>query len=332
MRLSRRKIIFTGAWAVALVAVGIGVAIGVPASSQQSISLAGAAKCEWPSGKTLLKADWGTGPGQFRYDNWEAGEPSENPFEIAVSQDNSTIALLDYANSRVQLFSRQGVFQQVVPVAGQSLADVAFDKSGKLLVLSYSDYVLRIDPKQPDKSSKLVLASGLMPSEVAVDGAEVKVRGRDGYYQLETSGGVVQPADQAATADVASEAGNDKYQITKKSRSSAALILANTKRKTSKEIRVDSPDLPLSEVRALGSDRSDNFYAMAHIYDENWKGTESWLFMGVSPDGNLLGRLRLPLDSYAGSGWTVAPDGKIIAVRSTKEGLQVTEYELGAQQ
>ena len=94
---------------------------------------------------------------------------------------------------------------------------------------------------------------------------------------------------------------------------------------------MDSPDLPVSEVRALGCDWSADFYAMAHIYDEKWKGTESWLFMGVSPDGKDLGRLRLPLDSYAGSGWTVAPDGKIIAVRSTKEGLEVDEYKLEAQ-
>jgi hypothetical protein len=199
-----------------------------------------------------LKAGWGTGPGQFRYDNWEGGAPSQNPFEIAVSQDDSMIAILDYANTRIQLFSREGVFEQVVSVPGESLADVAFDKSGKLLVLSYSDYVLRIDPKQPGKSSKLVLASGLMPSEVVVDGAEIKVRGRDGYYQLETSAGVVQPANQAATADVASPAGDNKYQVMKKSTSSAVFILANSKQRTSKQIRVDSPDLPVSEVRALG--------------------------------------------------------------------------------
>lgn len=333
MRLSRRKMIFTGAWVIALAAVGMGVAIGLPEGSiQPSITIKGAATFERPVGKTLLKAAWGAQPGQFRYDNWEGGKPSENPFEIAVSPDNSTIAILDYANSRVQLFSREGAFRQCIPVEGQSLADVTFDKSGKLLVLSYADYVLRIDPKNPGKASKLMLASGLMPSELAVDGPDVKVRGRDGYYQLETSTGVVQPEKQTATADVATPAGGNKYQVAKKSRSSGVVIVTDGKQKTAKEIRLNSPELPLSEVRALGSDQSGNVYVMAHIYDENWKGTESWCFIGVSPDGKCLGQVRLPLDSYAGSGWTVAPDGKIIAIRSTKEGLEVIEYGLEAQQ
>ena len=67
---------------------------------------------------------------------------------------------------------------------------------------------------------------------------------------------------------------------------------------------------------------------MVRIYEEGWKGTESWCFLGLSPTGAGLGQLLLPLNFWAGGGWALAPDGRIIEMLSTEAGVEITEYAL----
>ena len=88
------------------------------------------------------------------------------------------------------------------------------------------------------------------------------------------------------------------------------------------------PDLPLARARALGHDAAGNLYAMVLIYREHREGTVSWCFIGVSPEGEYLGQLRLPWEDWAGGSWTVTPSGKILELRSTEGGVVLTEYAL----
>ncbi|MGI5940385.1 MAG: hypothetical protein ACOX8V_06870 [Thermoleophilia bacterium] len=112
-------------------------------------------------------------------------------------------------------------------------------------------------------------------------------------------------------------------------KAAAVIQLIDTTTGHSLEVPVASQELPLDSIQALGTDGAGNLYAMARIYEENWTGTESWCFMGVTRDGTSLGQLRLPLDFWAGGGWTVTPEGKILELRSTQDGIEVVEYELG---
>lgn len=335
MRFSRRKAIFTAAWVVALAAIGIGVAIGVPDAGLQpkSIELTGTAVLERPTAKTLITATWGSGLGQFGRDK---GGMQMGPERLAVSRDNSTIAILDYVNSRVQLFGRDGTFQTAVPVPqGPALQDIAFDNVGRLVVLSLNGEpsVLLIDPKDPEKSEKHKIDPGLNPQELVVDGATVRVRGiGDTTYAVLGPDRAVEEAQQPSTAVVGTPVGDTAFQVIWKSNASASLVVENEQKKTAKEVEITSGTLPIDEIRPLGTDSSGDFYAMVRIYQEGWKGTESWYFLEVTPDGSCIGRLRLPLDFYAGGGWTVAPDGKILELRSTESGIQVQEHELGDQQ
>ena len=67
---------------------------------------------------------------------------------------------------------------------------------------------------------------------------------------------------------------------------------------------------------------------MVRVYREGWQGTESWCFVGLSATGENLGQVRLPLDFWAGGGYAVTPDGRILEQRSTEKGIILTTYEL----
>jgi hypothetical protein len=83
------------------------------AATAPAINVSGDAVLQRPHGKVLFAAKWGGAEGEFGYDVWGQGVPSQNPIEIAVSQDNNTIAILDYANRRVQVYSYDGSLLKV---------------------------------------------------------------------------------------------------------------------------------------------------------------------------------------------------------------------------
>ena len=112
--------------------------------------------------------------------------------------------------------------------------------------------------------------------------------------------------------------------------SSASASLTITQRATGSylEVPVGSSDLPLARASVLGHDAAGNLYAMLLIYEEHWEGTVSWCFIGISPDGEYLGQLRLPWDNWAGGSWSVTPGGKILELHSTEAGIVLTQYTL----
>ena len=155
------------------------------AISAAPIDISGDAVLERPQGKVLFAAEWGSGEGEFGYDLWEQGVPSQNPIELSVSQDNKTIAILDYANRRVQVYSYEGALQRVVPISTKAgLADVAFGQDGSIYVLTYGDSVVQIPPDGGGKAVECTIAAGIWPQELIVDGAAVWAKGAEGGYQL----------------------------------------------------------------------------------------------------------------------------------------------------
>jgi hypothetical protein len=163
-----------------------------------------------------------------------------------------------------------------------------------------------------------------------VDGATIWVRGIDNNgCRIIQNQAPLSPEEQVATSQRGFPAGGIVFEASLVNKAAAVIQLIDTTTGHSLEVPVASQELPLDSIQALGTDGAGNLYAMARIYEENWTGTESWCFMGVTRDGTSLGQLRLPLDFWAGGGWTVTPEGKILELRSTQDGIEVVEYELG---
>ena len=81
--------------------------------------------------KFLFKfGSYGNGPGQFKM-----------PYNIAVSEKTGTIAVADYENKRIQLFSCDGSFLRAIKLKN-NCSNVAFTKSGDIIAV-----VLRHDHK-----------------------------------------------------------------------------------------------------------------------------------------------------------------------------------------
>ncbi len=257
------------------------------------IVVSGPATIERPEGEVLFSKEWGENPGQLGYDTWEQGAPSHNPIELAISPDESTIAILDYANTRAELFTLDGTLIRAIPIPSTSLlADIAYDKRGRLYVLAGNE--LFELPAAPDGN---VVTNDTYPS----DAFPYELRWDDN--------------------DVA-------YQLVFGDPTRVSLLITDSSTKSVREVPITSAELPLDDCRILGYDYSGNCYVMIRIYREHWQGTESWCYVGVSPQGEYLGQIRLPLDCWAGGGVTVTPSGKILELRSTEAGVIVAEYGL----
>ena len=123
------------------------------------ILISGAAVVDRPDGTVLFSKKWGAAPGEVGHGVWEQGAPSQNPIEFAISPDETAVAILDYANSRVELFSRDGAFGAVIPLPSTTaFADISFNVQGRLFVLSYADLVLEL-PTQDEAKIQNSLSS-----------------------------------------------------------------------------------------------------------------------------------------------------------------------------
>jgi len=97
----------------------------------------------------------------------------------------------------------------------------------------------------------------------------------------------------------------------------------------SMDIDILSPDLPLDSTWPLGFDGNGNFYVAMRLYEPDWTGTESWYFVGITPDGTSRGHVRLPLDDWAGGGWELNEDGRVYELHSSQSGIELLKHEFG---
>ena len=77
--------------------------------------------------------------------------------------------------------------------------------------------------------------------------------------------------------------------------------------------------LPPSWVRTS----PDNLYLRLQVYREGWSGTTSQVIIALGYEGQKLGQLRLPYDSYASDDLYLGMDGTLYEMRGTKQGLEV---------
>jgi hypothetical protein len=257
------------------------------------ISISGPAFFERPEGAMLFTKAWGSEPDQVGHGVWEQGMPSQNPILVAMSPDERTIAVGDYANNRVQLFARDGTFLKAIAYPSASLlADVGYDRQGRLFALVGND-VFELPTASDGKIvTSSTYPSGTFPYQLALDDPAVR-------YQL------VCPESEPVW-----------------------LKITGTAAQAERKVVFSSGELPLGEFNILGYDHSGNCCVMVRVYEEFWEGTESWCYILVSPQGECLGQVRLPLDFWAGGSCAITPSGKILELRSVEAGIIVAEYAL----
>jgi hypothetical protein len=314
---------------------GVTTSTGGTAPSSAPIEIVGSPDVERPAGAVIFTAKWGEGPGEFGFDLWEQGAPSQNPIEVAAAPDGKSIALLDYANRRVQVYSREGVFLREIPLVDEAgLADVAIDDAGWILVLTYGGSVIQIPPNDNQKASELSVVTSLHPQSLIVDGPSLWVADISGkFFQLATDHIGLSGDGQVASAVDTYPAGQTALSTTLDSSSAATVKLVDRDKGNAVDVHLTSPAMPLDSIRPLAADADRGLYVvMARIYGENWQGTESWCFVAVGPDGTYRGQLLLPLDNWAAGGYAITPDGTLLELRSTKDGVELTEYQLGGGQ
>jgi hypothetical protein len=265
----------------------------IASSDAPSIAISGPPVIERPRGTELFRVAWGSEPGQIGYSTTEQETPSQNPIELAVSPDGTTIAVLDYANVRVELFTRDGKLEQTILIPATTvLGGLAYDRQGALFLLP-SDSVLALRVAGGAESGASSIAWG------------------DWVYGPTA-------VDDSLTCQVFFHGVG----------SWVAVISSDAEASSLRNVPISSTELPLDSIRLLGRDYAGDFFLMARICGEGWNGTESWCFIGLSPHGDYLGKVRLPLDSWAGAGWAVTPGGTIIELRSTEAGIVAAEFEL----
>lgn len=126
-------------------------------------------------GQTLLRAPWGSAPGEFGKTD-EASRPG--PMDFAVIGDD--LYVLDTVNARVQVFGLEGRFKTAMPIGTKTADFLCVEPDGNVAVLdAFRQRQLKMfSPSGEFRSSmKLPEAIGL-PSAVFTDGRRTWVEER----------------------------------------------------------------------------------------------------------------------------------------------------------
>ena len=350
-RETMRRLLFLAAFGVAVAIVGIGVAIAVDpaadapnpggdrsttesvkqvAGAESVIQITGEASIsEAPEGTVVVSGTWGDGEGEFGIGS---GTPREGPFAFAVSPVDGAIAVLDWANSRIQVFDAAGSVSAVYELPGTAggYRDVAFDSANRVVVLRPvpDESCIIVFGPEGGVDASYVIPADLNAERLSVIGDEIWVW---------TVDDVSYPVVRGAKAYVGEEllaARRDAF-VTQSgdvsvSRQSAEILLATVTRAdgTEQRIRFESA-LPMDSIRVEAAGPGHTTYFALRIYAPDWPGTESWCVIGVAADGIRVGQVRWPCRYWAGGEFHVGADGAVYNMTSFEDRVEIIRYELG---
>ncbi len=335
-----------------------------PASSEAStagreqrsvITIHGPATISRPAPTSVvLSASWGSGPEQFGLDESGAGY---GPSVMAVSEwgvnglEGRILAVADQVNSRVQLFllkddgSADLLRSVPLPSVAGGLSDMVIDPDGHIYVLSggQSQVIYALSAASDDvhllyNPTPMAVRLHLNGFNLFAEGADGKSYGVTAIFDYEGGPGDKlreRGLDTSATAwaapvDGVPVPGSNEGRVAKVQLrdGNAEVRVVNTAGELRQAFVVTSPDLPIDSAGLLGQDAAQNLWVLMRIYADGWEGTESFLMVGVSPEGTKVGELRLPLDAYAT--WDVFLDPVfpfgVYEMRGTEEGLEINRY------
>lgn len=285
--------------------------------------------------ETILRASWGSGPGQF------AGPEVPGPRAFAVSEETGSgriIALGDEENYRVQFFrwnsdGATSFLREVsIPDIDGGLRDFVIDPKGNTYVLKGQEVLgLRADS---DEVKHFPLDETIVPARLYLNGFNLYVQADDGTSYPVAA--LFEPAPERAPEWGSPKNGVPVYGPTEGRVLSLSVSQHQVEVKDStnagqvqRVLSVSSPDLPIQRAWILGQDAIENIWLLLHIYGEGWQGTESRLIVAISPQGEKVGELRLPLDETGPLDVVldpVSPFGVFELRRTAEEGIAINRY------
>lgn len=287
-----------------------------------------------PLGQVVLQASWGTAPGQFGIGE---ATPRSGPMLLAVSPDAGSLAILDWANARLQVFARDGKLLQVVPLdEGWDSLDMAWDGPESILLLDQgSESVVRRIVLDGGKATDVYPAAPeAFPDRLMVEGGEIWVHGESDLSYPVVLGGT--PLDAEAQHKGARQGFFARSGFVSGSRQDELHAEVRIAEPTGlmREFALMAPaTLPIQSWSPMGRDRQGNVYVAILNYSEHRDAPTSFTFLGISSSGQKLGQLVLPLDgTVGGGGFELGDDGRIYEMRCLDAGLEVREYSLGGVQ
>lgn len=346
-----RRLLFLAAFGVVVAIVGIGVAIAVDpvadapnlggdrsttesvehvAGAESVIQITGEALInEAPEGTVVLSGVWGDGEGEFGIGS---GTPREGPCAFAVSPVDGAVVVLDWANSRVQVFDAAGSVSALYELPGTvgGYRDVVFDSANRVVVLRAvpdESCVIAFSPGGGVDASYAIPAA-VNAERLSVIGDEIWVWTVDDASYPVVGGAKAYAGEEMAAARrhaFVSQSGDVNV-----SRQSAEILLATVTRAdgTEQRIRFESA-LPMDSIRVEAAGPKGTTYFALRVYAADWPGTESWCVIGVAADGTRVGQVRWPCRYWAGGEFHVGPDGAAYNMASYEDHVEIIRYELG---
>lgn len=285
---------------------------------------------------TVASYEWGAEAGRF---GRAANGAGQGPTVFATAPDTQFIAVLDVANSRVQMLEPGGGWRSSptpLPEGGPFL-DLAICADGNLALLAAQEVVLiTLDGEVLGRHA--IGWDGFLPEQLLRSGADLwimgtqQASGADGRvrsYPFVLDGEVVPPEAAAEGSREGWVAAGAAFELIQ--RSSALLQVRITPEQGQPLLWSIVSELPLEEsYRPLGSDVAGNYY-LAVLVGPPGGGEPAeagWCVVGLTPTGGQLGQVRWPGVYELGGGFEVSSDGQVYDFQGSASGLRFVCYGL----
>jgi len=291
-------------------------------------------------GKLMLKAGWGTGPGQVGRRGGKESNP-EGPMGLAVD-DLGNLLILDQVNGRVSRFGPGGEPLSSLRLRGTTAQDLLVTSDGKTAVLDRLGKEPGMELHQPGGGPPRTVP--ILKEGIKEGGAVTGIfSDEDGFYVEDQHDDLVRVADRSGNPDKA-----PKKIPGRPTRDGKLYLKAGIIDRASGRLYVQAHGkdgklawetpvtltMPVLHILLLDSDSGGNVYLGAEVGREDPKTFEltdtATVLVRLSGAGQVTGTLTLP-PTTADPAETFRPiivgnDGSIYHMVVGKEGISVRVY------
>ncbi len=281
--------------------------------------------------KTVLRAPWGTAPGEFGLLQEAEGVAPE---ALAVD-GNKNMWILDLVNSRIQKFGSEGRFLRALPISLRAM-DVAVDKNNQIILLAPYDGQVEVLNEQGAVLRRFSVPPGLDLVEglrLEKEGVAITTSEQTSAVLLTTEelSRIIQIPSLAKRVLSAQQGLSSPYSerrfVTRWQSENAGVIdILDASGKKIKSISVH-PKVELGSIQFLNEDKKKNFY----ILEELLPAPKQSVFrvLRFSPDGTQVASVDIEnvniVDVHKPV--TVDGDGSIYFLSVQPEKFEVMKWE-----
>jgi hypothetical protein len=269
----------------------------------------------------VVEAPWGDSDGAYQR---ELEGAHTGPMAIAADPDEG-FWVVDTVGARLNRYGADGSLHQVIPTGVETVDDLAAGPAGKVTLLAYrrtptpGHSLLTIDRQGSLESERAAPQGATLPTALVADGDQIYVEHRHEWLHPESGGARLW--------------GRPAGELMVRARLDEGDVVLWTLDRTGQAVwnlRIDMP-VRVTELLALESSRPYMAVVMRHIEtdtDGEPIGHRTWL-VAVSHAGETLGVLQL-VDrrvTDAGRPFALTPDGDVLELVTSEEGVTVLRYE-----